>query len=89
MQSKEESMQVKGGIIRLKNQKKPLREIAESLGVAKSTIWYIFMKKECTGELSNTKRPGRPWKTTKVDDGRILSVVKKNPSLHLVKSRTF
>ena len=30
-------------------------------------------------ELSNTKRPGRPQKTTVVDDRRILSLVKKNP----------
>ncbi|XDV43857.1 hypothetical protein PO909_012255 [Leuciscus waleckii] len=36
-------------------------------------------KKECTGELSNIKRPGRPRKTTVVDDRRILSMVKKNP----------
>ena len=34
---------------------------------------------ECTGELSNTKRPRRPQKTTVVDDRRILSLVKKNP----------
>ena len=36
-------------------------------------------EKERTGELSNTKRPGRPWQTTVVDDRRILSLVKKNP----------
>ncbi len=30
-------------------------------------------------ELSNTKRPGRPRKTTVVDDRRILSLVKKTP----------
>ena len=31
------------------------------------------------GELGNTKRPGRPRKTTPVDNRRILSMVKKNP----------
>ena len=46
----------------LKNQNKPTREIAKTLGVAKSTVWYILKRKECTGELSNTKRPRRPRK---------------------------
>ncbi|MCJ8731485.1 hypothetical protein PDJAM_G00200140, partial [Pangasius djambal] len=32
-----------------------------------------------TGERNNIERPGRPRKTTKVDDRRILSLVKKNP----------
>jgi len=40
--------------------KKSIREIAEMLGVAKSTVLYILRKKECTGELVNSKRPGRP-----------------------------
>ncbi len=30
-------------------------------------------KKECTGELSNIKRPGRPRRTTVVDNRRIIS----------------
>ena len=59
--------------------KKPIREIAKTLGVAKSTVWNILKKKERTGELSNTKRPGRPRKTTVVDDRIILSLVKKTP----------
>ena len=48
------------------------------LGVAKSTATF-WEKKERTGELGNSKRPGRPRKTTVVDDHRILSMVKKNP----------
>lgn len=47
--------------------------------MAKPTVWYILSKKEHTGELGNTKRPKRPWKTTAVDDRRILSMIKKNP----------
>ncbi|XP_039537119.1 uncharacterized protein LOC120485411 [Pimephales promelas] len=58
---------------------KSIREIAKILGVAKSTVWNILKKKERTGELSNTKRPGRPRKTTVLDDRRILSLVKKTP----------
>ena len=78
MRSKELSLSVKQAIIRLKNQNKPIREIAKILGVAKSTVWNILKKKEHQ-ELRNTKRPGRPWKTTVVADRRILSLVKKNP----------
>ena len=79
MRSKELSLSVKQAIIRLKNRNKPIREIAKTLGVAKSTVWNILKKKERTGELSNTKRPGRPQKITVVDDRRIISLVKKNP----------
>ena len=42
--------------------------MAEILGEAKSTICYILKKKDCHGGLSNTKRSGRPKKTTKMDD---------------------
>lgn len=72
-------MQVKQAILKLQKQKKPIREIATILGVAKSTVWYILRKKESTGELINAKRPGRPRKTTVVDDRRIISMVKRNP----------
>ncbi|CAJ0964638.1 unnamed protein product [Ranitomeya imitator] len=79
MRSKELSMQVKQAILKLRKQKKPIREIATILGVAKSTVWYILRKKESTGELINAKRPGHPRKTTVVDDRRIISMVKRNP----------
>ncbi len=79
MRSKELSLSVKQAIIRLKKQNKPIREIAKTLGVAKTTVWNILKKKEHTGELSNTKRPGRPRKTTVLDVRRILSLVKKTP----------
>ncbi len=79
MRSKELSLSVKQAIIRLKKQNKPIRDRAKTLGVAKTTVWNILKKKERTGELSNTKRPGRPRKTTVVDDRRILSLVKKTP----------
>ncbi|MCJ8738187.1 hypothetical protein PDJAM_G00032530 [Pangasius djambal] len=79
MKSMQISMQVKEAIIRLKKQHKSIREIAKTLGVTKSTVGYILKKKESTGELNNIERPGSPWKTTKVDDRRILSLVKKDP----------
>ena len=79
MRAKEVSMRVKEAIIRLRKQNKPIREIAKTLGVANTTVWNILKKKELTGKFSSSKRPGRPQKTTKVDDHRILLMVKRNP----------
>ncbi len=39
------SIQVKQTIVRLQKQNKSIREIAGTLGVAKSTVWYILRKK--------------------------------------------
>ncbi|KAJ7324888.1 hypothetical protein JRQ81_017908 [Phrynocephalus forsythii] len=47
--------------------------------MAETTVWNILKKKEHTDELNNTKRPGRPWKTTVVDNQIILSLKKKTP----------
>ncbi len=79
MKSKEISMKVKEAIIKLKKQHTSIRKIAKTLGVARSTVGFILQMKESTAELNNIKRPGRPRKTTKVDDRRIISLVKKNP----------
>lgn len=80
MRSKEMSMEVKEAIVRLKNQRMTIREISVALGVANTTVWNILKKVESTGTLSNSHRPGRPRKTSKVEDRRIQSMVKKNPS---------
>ncbi len=48
-------------------------------GQINSLVHSEKKKEERTGELSNIKRPGRPRRTTVVDDRRILSMVKKNP----------
>ena len=45
MPSKEVLIQMKEGTVRLKKTKnKPIRKMAEILGVGKSTIWYIHEK---------------------------------------------
>ncbi len=79
--SKELSVQLKQTIVRHQKQNKSIRGIAGTFGVAKSKEQFgkFWRKKnECTGELSNIKRPGRPRSTTIVDDQRILSIVKEN-----------
>ncbi len=77
MRSNDFSMHVKQTIVRLQKQNKSIRVIAGTLEWP--TGWYIRRKKEHTSELSNIKGPGRPRKTTVVDDRRKLSIVKKNP----------
>ncbi len=53
MRSKELSLSVKQAIIRLKKQNKPIREIAKTLGVAKTTVWNILKKKERTSSVKH------------------------------------
>ncbi len=55
MRSKELSLSVKQAIIRLKKQNKPIREIAKTLGVAKTTVWNILKKKERTVSSATPK----------------------------------
>lgn len=77
-------MQVKT-IFQLKNQNKLIRETIKTSGVAKLTIWEILKKKVFTSKISNSKSPGRPKKTTKIDHYRLLFLEKKN---HTAKSQT-
>ena len=87
MRSKELSLSVKQAIIRLKNQNKPIREIAETLGVAKLTVWNILKKKELSS--ATPKDPEDHRKTTVVDDRRIIFPgEEKTPSQQLARSRT-
>ena len=77
MKSKEMSMQVKAAFIRLKKLLKTVRTIVKTIGMTKSTLWYILKKKEWTVEPNNICRPGR-LQMTKTDQIRILSLPKKN-----------
>ena len=50
IQSNEVLMQVKEDIIRQNKQNRPIRWIAETSRVAKSTMSYILKKMSCTGK---------------------------------------
>ena len=65
MRSKELSLSVKQAIIRLKNQNKPIREIAKTLDVAKSTVWNILKKKERSASPKDPEDHGKQlwWMT--------------------------
>ena len=65
MRSKELSLSVEQAIIRLKNQNKPIREIAKTLGVAKSIVWNILKKKERSATPKDPEDHGKQlwWMT--------------------------
>ena len=60
-----------------------LADMQKFLGVTKSTIRCIpkeKKKEKCTSELNTIKRSDRPFETAVVDEGRILSLVKRKTS---------
>ena len=48
--SKEMLMQMKEAIIRLKKQNKPIRQMAETLGAAKSAVWNILERRNALAD---------------------------------------
>ncbi len=90
MQSKELSFQVKQTIVRLQKQNKSIREIAGTLGVAKSTVWYILRKKRTHWWAQQHKKA---WTSTEDNSGEWSEDPlhgKENPFLsqHPAKWRT-
>lgn len=73
LQSKELSTEVKPSIHSARKQKTTHQRYNRN-------IWDILRKEECTGELSNIKNPGCPWKTTVLDVYKILSGVNRKKS---------
>ena len=70
--------------MKLREDGKSIRAIAQILAIASTTIWNVLKKKETTGVLSNRRRTGRPRKTTAVDDRNIVRAVKKDPKTTVV-----
>ncbi len=80
MRSKELSLSVKQAIIRLKKTKQTHQRDSKNIRRGQNNCFGTFLKRRNAPVSSeNTKRPGRPRKTTVVDDRRILSLVKKTP----------
>lgn len=59
-------------------QNNPIRELQKLQERANQRSGTFLKDNECTGHLSNTKRPARPQKMTNVCDDRIISMVKTN-----------
>lgn len=81
MAPKVHSLQVKQLILKYKNEKKSVRDIAKILNIPKSSVQYILKKFETTGTLQTLPRSGRPCKTSATDDRRITLAVKKKPKV--------
>ena len=79
MKTRELSMGEKQAIVKLREDGKSIRAIAQTLAIASTTIWNVLKKKETTGVLSNRRGTGRPRKTAAVDDRNIVRAVKKDP----------
>lgn len=72
-------MSIKVVIIWLLKQKKPIREMAKTLGVCKPTVIPLLTKKKYTSKVRNIKNTQKTRETTKTDDCRILYLLKKKP----------
>lgn len=73
--------------VRLRNQNKPIRETEQTVGVAKSLIWFILQKKEGTGEHTNTWRDPEEHKLLwwRIE---LFPWWRKSPAQQLVRWRT-
>ncbi len=65
-------MQVKQTIVRVNKQKKIQQIDSRNIRSGQINSLVYSEKKECTGELSDIKRPGRPRRPKVVDDQRIF-----------------
>ncbi|CAF0818839.1 unnamed protein product [Brachionus calyciflorus] len=65
----------------LKDGGKTQQEIAELVGVSQKCVSSIKKKHECTGQVSDFKRSGRPRKLNNLDEAYIFREIRKYPSL--------
>lgn len=66
-------------VIKLRQEKKSLREIAQIIGRTHSTVQKIIKKYNTTGNIENTPRTGRPKKLTYRDERSVLRMVREQP----------
>lgn len=76
--TKEIPLEKRAQIVILKKVGKKLQEIADIVGVSVSGVWKVLKRADETQTNSDRKRSGRPKKTTKGDDRRILSISVQN-----------
>lgn len=59
---------VKSEIVKLRNEKKTIEEISKQVKRSKSVVSRVLTLYNATGRLTNSKKPGRPRKTTVRED---------------------
>ncbi len=79
MKTRELTMGEKQATLKLREDGKSIRAIAQTLIIARTTSLNVLKKTETSGVLNNRRRSGRPRKTSAVDDRNIVRAVKKNP----------
>ncbi|XP_061632965.1 lysophospholipase-like protein 1 isoform X2 [Phyllopteryx taeniolatus] len=79
MKTRELPMGEKQTILKLREEGKSLKAIAQILGIANTKICNVLKKRETTGVLSNRHRTRRPNVSTAVADRNIVRAVNKHP----------
>jgi transposase len=74
--------------VALKNEGLSYREIADRVGISKSSVDRAIQLVKETGQYSSRKRSGRPPVTTKREDSAIRRVVQKNPFISSADIKT-
>lgn len=79
MKTRKLSMGEKQTILKLREEGKSIRAIAQTLGIANSRIWNALKKKETSDVLINRCRTSQPRTTTSTDDRNTVRTVRTNP----------
>lgn len=67
MKTRELFLEEKQAIFELRNERKSIRDIEQTLFIVKTRIWNVLKSKETNGVLSNIHRTDQPRKTTAVE----------------------
>lgn len=81
---KELTLITRDRIVNLRNNGCSFREIAKTLKLNVSTVYYVIRKYKLTGYIENMKRTGRPKALTSRECRKIERLVKENPFISAV-----
>lgn len=80
-------LQVREAIIRLKKQNKPIRDSKNFGSDHICSVVHSYIERMYWSAQEHQKWPGRPQKTVKVGDDRIISMVQKKPTNKLISAK--
>lgn len=82
---KQTTPEVRKIVIKLHNELKTVRQIAETIGIPKSTVFCIVDRFGKTRSLKNKSKSGRPAKLSETVKRNIMRQIKKNPKISATK----